>query len=67
LAAGITFLRPATVGGRSLLFEEAQANGAKGTHYRLAITGNTLVCTVPYMQNLFSDGKCYISKKPEIY
>jgi hypothetical protein len=27
--------------------EEAQANEAQGIHFRLAITGNVFVCTVP--------------------
>jgi hypothetical protein len=51
----------------SLFFKEAQANAAQGTHYRLAITGNAFVCTVPWMQILYSGGQFYISRKPEIH
>ncbi len=54
-AAGITF------------FEEAQANAAQGTHYRLAITCNAFFCTVLWMQILYSGGQFYISRKPEIH
>ncbi len=57
----------AAVGGRPHFIEEAQANVAQGTHYRLAITGNVFVCTVPWMQILYSGGQSYISRKPEIH
>ncbi len=52
-------------------FKEAQANvaqlAAQGAQYCLAITGNVFVCTVPWMQILYSGGQFYISRKPEIH